>query len=189
MDSLGHAPPSPANGGLGQVLWAARSPSNVVGLPIASAWPMFLEEKRNRPRMNTDLHGWESVEQMPKPEGAGELARNGTQISPSDADSIRVHLCSSVAQNLPVSKARTSLTMVVRDEQILRATQFRLRQTGGLGQELRVLDRLDTRRCPGRKCVACVPIQDRTSKLSPREAVNVVRYMIGQDNWRKAADS
>jgi len=32
-------------------------------------------------------------------------------------------------------------------------------------------------------------IQDPASKLTPREEVSVVRYMIGQDDWRKAADS
>jgi hypothetical protein len=32
-------------------------------------------------------------------------------------------------------------------------------------------------------------IQDPASKLTPREEVSVVRYMIGQDDRRKAADS
>jgi hypothetical protein len=32
-------------------------------------------------------------------------------------------------------------------------------------------------------------IQDPASKLTPREEMSVVRYMIGQDDWRKAADS
>ena len=32
-------------------------------------------------------------------------------------------------------------------------------------------------------------IQDPASKLTPKEEVSVVRYMIGQDDWRKAADS
>ena len=32
-------------------------------------------------------------------------------------------------------------------------------------------------------------IQDPASKLTPREEVSVVRYMIGQYDWRKAADS
>ena len=74
-------------------------------------------ERRNWPRMNTDAHGWESVKQRPRADGDGELARNGSPISPSDPNSIRVHPCSSVAQNLPRPRARTSLTMIVRDEQ------------------------------------------------------------------------
>ena len=68
----------------------------------------------DQPRMNTDAHGWDVVRQTPRHEGAGELARNGSPISLSDPCSIRV---SSVAQNPPVSRARTSLTMIVRDEQ------------------------------------------------------------------------
>jgi hypothetical protein len=31
-------------------------------------------------------------------------------------------------------------------------------------------------------------IQDPASKLSPKEEVSVVRYMIGQGDWKKVAE-
>lgn len=31
-------------------------------------------------------------------------------------------------------------------------------------------------------------IQDPASKLAPREEVSVVRYMVGQGDWKKAAE-
>ena len=68
-------------------------------------------EMPDQPRMNTDEHGWDVVRQTPRHEGAGELARNGSPIPPSGPSPICVHLCSSVAHNPPVSRARTSLTM------------------------------------------------------------------------------
>ncbi|MGO9108687.1 MAG: hypothetical protein ACLP9L_05590 [Thermoguttaceae bacterium] len=32
-------------------------------------------------------------------------------------------------------------------------------------------------------------IQDPASKLNPKEEASVVRYMVGQDDWRQAADT
>ena len=65
---------------------------------------------QNKPRMNTDGHGWDDAAK------AGDIAaenRAAATNSLSDPCSIRV---SSVAQECPRQGAKTSLTMIVRDE-------------------------------------------------------------------------
>jgi len=69
--------------------------------------------RQDQPRMNTDLHGWESGKQARQESGAA-APHTGSPSSLSDPCSIRV---SSVAQQSSTRHATTSLTMIVRDEE------------------------------------------------------------------------
>ena len=79
-----------------------------------SAGSLALADMQNQPRMNTDLHGWESGMQRRHSERDEALPLNGSPASLSDPCSIRV---SSVAQESSTRKATTSLTMIVKDEE------------------------------------------------------------------------
>ncbi len=69
--------------------------------------------RRNQPRMNTDLHGWESGAQAARKGGAA-APNTGPPSSLADPCFIGGP---SVAQDSSIRKATTSLTMIVRDEE------------------------------------------------------------------------
>jgi len=69
-------------------------------------------KRQDRPRMDTDLHGWELAGNG-RPRAVNAPPANRFRESLSDPCSIRV---SSVAQEVSMRKATTSLTMIVRDD-------------------------------------------------------------------------
>ena len=88
------------------------------GTPIGNGHAVelkpWVESNANQPRMNTDLHGWESRLVCAGESGAASSHTPSSTSLPNPC-SIRVP---SVAQESSIRKAATSLTMIVRDEEI-----------------------------------------------------------------------
>jgi len=87
-----------------------------IGVGNGRAVPLepWVESSRSQPRMNTDLHGWESARKTDQQETCSSTAPKGFRKPFADPCSISV---SSVAQESSTGKATTSLTMIVRDEE------------------------------------------------------------------------
>ncbi len=118
----------------------------------------WVESNRNQPRMNTDLHGWDSGMQARQESGA-VAPQTGSPSFLSDPCSIRV---SSVAQRSSTCKATTSLTMIVRDEE--NNLPACLSSVAGLFDEIVVVDTGST---------------DRTAEIAREFGARVFDFLSG----------